>query len=91
MCWPLQDGLDDKEEADDNAARPTEATQPGQAPNRENVVVSDVTPLSLGVKIANDEMDIVTPRNSTIPFSKVKEYMTWKDNQDRLVFDTRQG
>ena len=46
------------------------------APNavQKALIVSDVTPLSLGIKVAGDAMDIVIERNTNIPHSVTKMY-----------------
>lgn len=57
--------------------------------NETRMVLLDVTPLSLGLETANEEMDILIPRNTTIPVSVTEMYTTQDDCQegvDILVF-----
>ncbi|KAJ1443135.1 Heat shock protein 70 family [Sesbania bispinosa] len=46
-----------------------------------NLVLLDVTPLSLGIDTKGDLMDVVIPRNTTIPAEKSKVYFTAADYQ----------
>jgi len=46
-----------------------------------NLVLLDVTPLSLGVRVTGDLMSVVIPRNTTIPVEKKEVYGTTKDFQ----------
>ncbi|RYR60085.1 hypothetical protein Ahy_A04g017181 [Arachis hypogaea] len=58
--------------------------------NVPNVVLHDVTPLSLGVDTKDDVMSIVIPRNSSVPIKKKGAYVTSEDNQscaDVLVYE----
>ncbi|XP_027349485.1 probable mediator of RNA polymerase II transcription subunit 37c [Abrus precatorius] len=56
-----------------------------------NLVLIDVTPLSLGTSIKGDLMDVVIPRNTTIPTKKEKVYVTDVDNQSSVVIDVYEG
>ncbi|CAI8612059.1 unnamed protein product [Vicia faba] len=49
--------------------------------NVPGIVLQDVTPLSLGVEINGDLMDVVIPRNTSIPVRKTNTYFTVEDNQ----------
>ncbi|KAK2976871.1 hypothetical protein RJ640_009322, partial [Escallonia rubra] len=51
----------------------------------------DVTPLSLGLEIREDDMSIVIPRNTRIPTKKEKEFVTKRDNQEAAAFPVYQG
>jgi L1 cell adhesion molecule like protein len=48
--------------------------------NVPNLVLRDVTPLSLGVSTRGNIMDVVIPRNSSLPVKKTKKYFTADDN-----------
>ena len=48
------------------------------------LILVDVIPLSLGVKLSNGLMDVLIPKNSSIPTSKVKQYST-SDNYQTFV------
>ncbi|GJS22174.1 putative heat shock protein 70 family protein [Tanacetum coccineum] len=58
----------------------------------QDLVLSDVTPLSLGVALRRDVFDVVIPRNTPIPTKKSKIYLTTKDNQSerlKILLPTR--
>ncbi|KZV13923.1 heat shock cognate 70 kDa protein 2-like, partial [Dorcoceras hygrometricum] len=57
----------------------------------QNLVLWDVTPLSLGVLIKEDEMFVVVPRNTTIPTKKEHEFTTRYDNQTSVCFQVHEG
>ncbi len=56
-----------------------------------DVVLLDVTPLSLGVETLGSVMDVVIPRNTTIPTEKTKVYSTADDNQTQVEIHVLQG
>jgi len=56
-----------------------------------DVVLLDVTPHSLGIKVVNNRMSVVIPRNTTIPTSEKKVFSTTEDNQDLVVIEIYQG
>ncbi|AES78199.1 putative Heat shock protein 70 family [Medicago truncatula] len=45
-----------------------------------NLVLRDVTPLSLGTLVRGDLLSVVIPRNTPIPVKKTKNYYTTKDD-----------
>ncbi|KAL2329573.1 hypothetical protein Fmac_017154 [Flemingia macrophylla] len=49
--------------------------------NVPDLVLLDVTPLSLGIKLQGDVMSVVIPRNTTIPVKRTEVYKTVMDNQ----------
>jgi len=55
------------------------------------MVLLDVTPLSLGIETVGEEMDILIPRNTTIPFSIKEIYTTADDDQDEVEVYVYQG
>ena len=57
----------------------------------ERLVLLDVTPLSLGLELNNGEMDVLIPRNTTIPCEKVEKYQNARDNQTKLGVKVYQG
>jgi molecular chaperone DnaK len=56
-----------------------------------DVVLLDVTPHSLGVKVKDDKMSIVIDKNTTIPTSEKKLFATTRDNQDYVNIQVFQG
>lgn len=56
-----------------------------------DVLLLDVTPLSLGVETLGGVADVVIPRNTTIPTRKSKVYSTADDNQNQVEIHVLQG
>ncbi|MFO0962683.1 MAG: molecular chaperone DnaK [Phycisphaerales bacterium] len=56
-----------------------------------NVVLLDVTPLSLGVETLGGVMTTLIPRNTTIPSSKKETFSTAQDNQNAVTIVVLQG
>ncbi|HSL18856.1 MAG TPA: molecular chaperone DnaK [Methylomirabilota bacterium] len=56
-----------------------------------DVLLLDVTPLSLGVETLGGITDVVIPRNTTIPTRKSKVYSTADDNQNQVEIHVLQG
>ena len=56
-----------------------------------NVVVSDVTPLSLGIGMNDGQMSVYIPRNTPMPARKEKIIKTVKDNQTSAMFAVYEG
>nr|WHP37884.1 heat shock cognate 70 kDa protein [Dianthus spiculifolius] len=56
-----------------------------------DVVLVDVTPLSLGIKLRSGEMKVIVPRNTTIPTRKVGRVTTSRDNHTRVSFSVFEG
>ncbi|XP_073131541.1 heat shock cognate 70 kDa protein-like [Henckelia pumila] len=56
-----------------------------------DLVLWDVTPLSLGVEINEDEMYVVVPKNTTVPTKKSRGVTTTYDNQTRVTFQVCEG
>ncbi|CAJ2678691.1 unnamed protein product [Trifolium pratense] len=59
--------------------------------NVPNLVLRDVTPLSIGVLENGDIMDFFITKNTSIPFKKTKEHETIEDNQDFVDIRVYEG
>jgi molecular chaperone DnaK len=55
------------------------------------ILLLDVTPLSLGVELAGGVFGTLIPRNSSIPTSHTKTFTTVKDNQTTVKVHVLQG
>jgi len=56
-----------------------------------DMLLLDVTPLSLGVETLGGVTDVVIERNTTIPVNKSKVYSTADDNQNQVEIHILQG
>ena len=56
-----------------------------------DIVLLDVTPLSLGLETMGEIMTILIPRNTTIPTTKEETFSTAAQNQDRVEIHVLQG
>ena len=57
----------------------------------DDLVLLDVTPLSLGIETLGDVMTVLIPRNTTIPTSKSQVFSTAADNQPAVDVHVLQG
>jgi len=87
----FEKGLNDSLDPDEVVALGAAIQADILAGNTKDLLLLDITPLSIGLETMGGLMDVLLPRNSKIPVKASRQYTTYKDGQGGMKIAVYQG